>query len=62
MNPIRKLMFIDACFSGEVDVEDIYEGEEKKGSDTTRAILCSGSSFAQSTALEMSKAIFSDIG
>lgn len=61
MKPIRKLMFIDACFSGEVDEEDLYEGEEKKGSDTTRAVLFSGSTFAQSTALEMSKAIFSDI-
>jgi len=60
MKPIRKLMFIDACFSGEVDVEEIKTDKKKKGrKDSTRA----GSSvlFSQSTALEMSKAIFSDL-
>jgi hypothetical protein len=60
MKPSRKLMFIDACFSGEVDVEDIKSDKKKKSKrDSTRA----GSSvlFSQSTALEMSKAIFSDL-
>jgi hypothetical protein len=60
MKPIRKLMFIDACFSGEVDVEEVKTDKKKEtGKDSSRA----GSSvmFTQSTALEMSKAIFSDL-
>ncbi|MCW3078176.1 MAG: hypothetical protein JWO32_2785 [Bacteroidetes bacterium] len=63
MKPIRKLMFIDACFSGEVD-EDVYNGDDKKskeGADTTRSVRVSGTVFAQSTALEMSKTVFSDL-
>ncbi|MBA3664582.1 MAG: caspase family protein [Bacteroidetes bacterium] len=63
MKPIRKLMFIDACFSGEVD-EDVLIEEDKKngeGKDTTRAIRVAGTMFAQSTALEMSKTVFSDL-
>ncbi len=60
MKPIRKLMFIDACFSGEVDTEEIKtDGKKKGGKDSTRA--GSLTLFTQSTALEMSKAIFSDL-
>ncbi len=61
MKPIRKLMFVDACFSGEVD-EDIYEmdGNDQKKKDQ-RDIRISGTTFVQSTALEMSKSIFSDL-
>ncbi|MBP7809413.1 MAG: caspase family protein [Bacteroidia bacterium] len=61
MKPIRKLMFVDACFSGEVD-EDIYEmdGDDKPQKDK-RDIRISGTTFVQSTALEMSKSIFSDL-
>jgi hypothetical protein len=62
MKPIRKLMFIDACFSGEVDEETIYNSEEENtNKDTTRAAKTIYTTFAQSTALEMSKAIFSDL-
>ncbi|MBK6523112.1 MAG: caspase family protein [Sphingobacteriaceae bacterium] len=62
MKPIRKLMFIDACFSGEVDEETIYNSdEEDPKKDTTRSAKTIYSTFAQSTALEMSKAIFSDL-
>lgn len=62
MKPIRKLMFIDACFSGEVDEDDFYEStEETETRDTTRAINYTGATIAQSTALEMSKSIFSDL-
>lgn len=62
MKPIRKLMFIDACFSGEVDAETIFDpGTEESGKDTTRSAKTIYSTFAQSTALEMSKAIFSDL-
>lgn len=62
MKPIRKLMFIDACFSGEVD-EDIYNedgGEQKKNKDG-RDVRIAGKAFTQTTAMEMSKAIFSDL-
>ena len=59
MKPIRKLMFIDACFSGEVD-EDIQPGKESSGGKKeTRSIA--GASFAQSTVMELSKAVFSDL-
>jgi uncharacterized caspase-like protein len=62
MKPIRKLMFIDACFSGEVDTDDVItEPEKKDDKDTTRAIRIAGSVFAQSTALELSKSVFSDL-
>ncbi|MBK7309498.1 MAG: caspase family protein [Sphingobacteriaceae bacterium] len=62
MKPIRKLMFIDACFSGEVDEETIFNTEdEESGKDTTRSAKTIYSTFAQSTALEMSKTIFSDL-
>ena len=61
MKPIRKLMFIDACFSGEVDEETIFNTDEEDAKDTTRAVKTIYSTFAQSTALEMSKAIFSDL-
>lgn len=62
MKPIRKLMFIDACFSGEVD-EDIFieeNGEEKKNKDG-RDIRLAGKTFAQTTAMEMAKVVFSDL-
>lgn len=59
MKPIRKLMFIDACFSGEVDEEGLFNENNTTGKDTTRS--STSLVFAQSTALEMSKAIFSDI-
>ncbi len=62
IKPIRKLMFIDACFSGEVD-EDIFnegEGDDKKGKDG-REIRLAGKTFAQSTAMEMAKTVFSDL-
>lgn len=60
IKPIRKLMFIDACFSGEVDEEGLFnDGNGNSSKDTTRA--SSSFAFAQSTALEMSKAIFSDL-
>ncbi|HWY12161.1 MAG TPA: caspase family protein [Bacteroidia bacterium] len=61
MKPIRKLMFVDACFSGEVD-EDIYEMDnDEKPKKDKRDIRISGTTFVQSTALEMSKSIFSDL-
>ncbi len=64
MKPTRKLMFIDACFSGEVDEDDINvdsNPDKKTKKDSTRTVKLAGSSFAQSTAMEMSKAIFSDL-
>ncbi len=59
MKPIRKLMFIDACFSGEVDEEDIYIDDTE--ADSVKTQRSSSKLFSQSTALEMSKAIFSDL-
>lgn len=59
MKPIRKLMFIDACFSGEVDEEAQPGKENNSGKKETRSIA--GASFTQNTAMEMSKAIFSDL-
>ncbi len=58
MKPIRKLMFIDACFSGEVD-EELFmeEGSEKEKNE--RSVR--GSLFSKASALEMSKAVFSDL-
>ncbi|MBA3680983.1 MAG: caspase family protein [Bacteroidetes bacterium] len=63
MKPLKKLMFIDACFSGEVDEELLVEPENKTKTkkDSSRAVRLAGSTFAQSTALEMSKAVFSDL-
>ncbi|MDP1802495.1 MAG: caspase family protein [Bacteroidota bacterium] len=64
MKPLKKLMFIDACFSGEVDEEELYNDptdKNKTKKDSSRAVRLSGSTFAQSTALEMSKAVFSDL-
>ncbi len=63
MKPLKKLMFIDACFSGEVDEELPLETEDKSKTkkDSSRAIRLAGTTFAQSTALEMSKAVFSDL-
>jgi hypothetical protein len=63
MKPTRKLMFIDACFSGEVDEEDIeftpVEENKETKKDSTRSINVV--SFTESTALEMSKVVFSDL-
>jgi uncharacterized caspase-like protein len=63
VKPTRKLMFIDACFSGEVDEEDVEftPVEEKKETkkDSSRSI--SVVAFSESTAMEMSKAVFSDL-
>ncbi len=63
MKPIRKLMFIDACFSGEVDEDvNIEEGNNKETKkDSTRSVKMAGNTFTQNTAMEMSKAIFSDL-
>lgn len=65
IKPLRKLMFIDACYSGEVDEENTSSNREEENQnpekDTTRAVGIAGNTIAQSTALEMSKAIFSDI-
>ena len=62
MKPIRKLMFIDACFSGEVDEEINIENKEGNGNKTNgRSVRMAGSTFSQNTAMEMSKAIFSDL-
>ncbi|MDX2171870.1 MAG: caspase family protein [Bacteroidota bacterium] len=62
MKPTRKLMFIDACFSGEVDEDANNENVNPNNTkDSTRSIRIAGTTFAQSTALEMSKSIFSDI-
>ncbi|MDP3557093.1 MAG: caspase family protein [Bacteroidota bacterium] len=64
IKPLRKLMFIDACFSGEVDEEGLFQENENKGNnqkDSSRAVRLSGNMFTQSTALEMSKAVFSDL-
>lgn len=62
MKPIRKLMFIDACFSGEVD-EDIYseEGDQTKNNKNGRDIRLAGKTFAQTSAMEMAKVVFSDL-
>jgi WD40 repeat protein len=59
MKPIKKLMFIDACFSGEVDV-DAIPGEEKKVNKGNER-SATAKIFSQSTALEMSKAVFTDL-
>jgi len=63
MKPLKKLMFIDACFSGEVDEEGTLSDPNENGTkkDSSRAVRLAGSTFAQSTALEMSKAVFSDL-
>lgn len=63
IKPIRKLMFIDACFSGEADEEgEFNKGNDDKGKkDNNRAVRIAGSNFSQSTALEISKSIFSDL-
>lgn len=61
IKPTRKLMFIDACFSGEVDL-DAKEGDQKNNSDKKeRSTTFLGKTYTQSTALEMSKIVFSDI-
>lgn len=61
MKPIKKLMFIDACFSGEVDT-DVIQGVEEKGKAKKDSSRRAGSVlFSQSTALEMSKAVFTDL-
>ncbi len=59
MKPTRKLMFIDACFSGEVDEDGGFQEKKQNGKDSTRAVL--STRFGKSTVLEMSKAVFSDL-
>jgi len=61
MKPIRKLMFIDACFSGEVDEDLLYNDDNENTQDTTRIVRTGSAFLSQSTALEMSKSIFSDL-
>jgi hypothetical protein len=61
MKPTRKLMFIDACFSGEVDEDASNSNDTKTPQDSARSIRFAGTAFAQSTALEMSKTIFTDL-
>jgi len=63
MKPIRKLMFIDACFSGEVDEDVNIETNDTKNikKDSTRSVKMAGSTFSQNTVMEMSKSIFSDL-
>lgn len=63
IKPIRKLMFIDACFSGEADDEGEFNNnnDDKGKKDNNRSVRIAGSNFSQSTALEMSKSIFSDL-
>ncbi|MBK9284518.1 MAG: caspase family protein [Sphingobacteriaceae bacterium] len=60
VKPLRKLMFIDACFSGEVDV-DVIKNEKDKNSKKDSSRLAGTVLFSQSSALEMSKAIFTDL-
>lgn len=62
IKPIRKLMFIDACFSGEVD-EDIFTEDDQEGKKDKdgRDIRVAGKVFSQTTAMEMAKTIFSDL-
>lgn len=60
MKPIRKLMFIDACFSGEVDMDEI-KTRTNNGTESDSSRAASANLFSQSSALEMSKAIFSDL-
>jgi len=61
MKPTRKLMFIDACFSGEVDEDADNSLDNKTPQDSARSIRIASTTFAQSTALEMSKTIFTDL-
>jgi len=65
IKPSRKLMFIDACFSGEVDVDakslpaDNPTNDNEKQKD--RSTLSGKQLLTQSSALEMSKVVFSDL-
>lgn len=65
IKPSRKLMFIDACFSGEVDLDakssllDNPINEKEKQKD--RSTLSGKQLLTQSSALEMSKVVFSDL-
>ncbi len=65
IKPSRKLMVIDACFSGEVDVDskslpvDNPTNEKEKQKD--RSTLSGKQLLTQSSALEMSKVVFSDL-
>jgi hypothetical protein len=64
MKPARKLMFIDACFSGEADEDanpNENESEKERKRNSSRSVKLTESSFAKSTALELSKAVFSDL-
>lgn len=63
IKPTRKLMFIDACFSGEVDEDATEINEPKTGEkkDSTRSISIARGSISMSSAMEISKEIFSDL-
>lgn len=65
IKPSRKLMFIDACFSGEVDIDTksspIDNSTNEKEKQKNRSLMAGKQLLTQSSALEMSKVVFSDL-
>lgn len=65
IKPSRKLMFIDACFSGEVDIDTksspVDNSNNEKEKQKNRSTLSGKQLLSQSSALEMSKVVFSDL-